>query len=131
MARQSAENESPKVGIWWDNGKAIADFSHPHNENASCIADRIDSNLAHVDLWAKAAKKMKVDPSQEYFSIPRGRVLLDRVTLNGIIFHGPATTAERLEMIAKLFCLSAWRSEQDLHYFIGSDADRLFQDEDD
>jgi hypothetical protein len=121
----------PKVGIWWDNGKVIADFSHSPNRDTNQIANRIDSNLAHVDLWIEAALRLKTDPSKEYFSVPRGRVLLDAQNSTGIILHGPATSKERLRVIAQLFGLSHWRSEQDCHYFIGADADSLFFDDED
>lgn len=61
--------------------------------------------------------------------MPRGRVLLDVNSMTGIIFHGPATTRARLGLIARRFGLQTWKSELDSHYFTGSDADRLFEEE--
>jgi hypothetical protein len=121
----------PQLGIWWDNGVIIAKFSHSPTQDTTRIANRLDSNLTHVDLWSKAAGKLKTNPRNEYFSVPRGRVLLDAQNSTGIILHGPATSIERLRMIAELFGLSTWRSEQDCHYFMGTDADSLFMDDDD
>ena len=121
----------PQVGIWWDNGVVIAAFSHSPTQDTTRIANRFDSNLAHVDLWLEAAVKLKTDPRKEYFSVPRGRVLLDARDSTGIILHGPATSIERLRMIAESFGLAIWKSEQDCHYFTGADADSLFLDDED
>ncbi len=120
----------PLIGIWWDDGGTIADFSHPYSVNSSNVAGRVDSNFAHVDLWRDAALRMKIDHRNEYFSVPRGRVLFDRRTRTGIVLHGNATNAERQKKIAELFRLTKWRAETDLHYSMGAEADRLFEDDD-
>ncbi|MFN9436630.1 MAG: hypothetical protein ACK6DC_17045, partial [Planctomycetota bacterium] len=61
--------ENPLIGIWWDDGKTIAEFSHPYTVNSSQIAGRVDSNHAHADLWIEAALKMKIDPMREYYLV--------------------------------------------------------------
>jgi hypothetical protein len=119
----------PYVGIWWDNGTTIVALSHRNTENVTRVADRIDSNLAHVDEWPKIAAKLGRTGEDEYFSTPRGRVLWDTKKRCGVILHGPATCPERLELIALRFHLGTrWTAEQDVHYFVGDDADRLFDD---
>jgi hypothetical protein len=119
----------PLVGIWWENGGKIAAFSHHPSDNSTNIAGRIDSNYAHVDLWPEAAKSLGCDPQAEYFFIPRGRVLINRRTNEGIILHGASTSQKSLIRIAKLFQLTKWTSEIDDHYAIGTDADTVFEDD--
>ena len=120
----------PHVGIWWDNGNTIVVCSHPHTENVTRTRALLDSNLAHVDQWPTVAKQLGQSASDEYFSVPRGRVLLNVDSMTGIILHGHATTRKRLELIARRFGLQAWKSELDIHYFTGPDADRVFDEED-
>lgn len=119
---------NPRVGIWWDNGKIIA-IVHPITENTARTGSRLDSNLSHADEWAGVARKLGRTTDDEYFSVPRGRVLLEIDGLTGIILHGPATKPNRRALIARRFGLAKWRSELDQHYFTGEDADRLFADD--
>lgn len=121
---------NPHVGIWWDNGKIIAAIAHPPTENTTRTGTRLDSNLSHADEWAVAARKLGRTIEDEYFAVPRGRVLLEVDSLTGVILHGPATKPKRLALIAKRFGLAAWRAELDQHYFTGEDADRLFEPDD-
>jgi hypothetical protein len=88
---------------------------------------RLDSNLSHADEWA-GAKKLGRTTEDEYFSVPRGRVLLEVASLIGVILHGPATKPKRLTLIARRFGLATWRAELDAHYFTGEDADGLFEE---
>lgn len=118
---------NPSVGIWWDTGKIIAAIAHPPTENATRAGTRVDSNLSHADEWTNAARKL-ARTEDEYFSVPRGRVLLDVDSLTGIIVHGPATKPNRLALIARRFGLGRWRAELDQHYFTGEDADGLFEE---
>jgi hypothetical protein len=119
-----------RVGIWWNNGSTIVALTHALNETVTRIGNRIDSDLAHVDEWPRVAKKLGRTIADEYFCVPRGRVVFDVKSRRGIILHGPATSPERLELIAQRFGLGEnWKAEQDTHYFTGDDADRLFDDE--
>ena len=101
----------------------------PPTENTTRTGTRLDSNLSHADEWAQVARKLGRTTDDEYFSVPRGRVLLDLDSLTGIILHGPATKPKRLALIAQRFGLAKWRAELDQHYFTGEDADRLFADD--
>jgi hypothetical protein len=103
-------------------------LAHLPTENVTRTGRLLDSNLSHADEWPSVAKKLRRTTEDEYFSVPRGRVLLDVDSLTGIILHGPATSRKRLESIARRFGLGAWRAELDQHYFTGQDADRLFDE---
>ena len=120
----------PYVGIWWTNGSTIITLAHTLDKTVTRIGDRIDSNLSHANEWPRVAKKLSRTIEDEYFCVPRGRVVFDMTSRRGIILHGPATSLKRLEPIARRFNLGEdWRSEIDCHYFTGDDADRLFNDE--
>lgn len=122
----------PHIGIWWIDGKTIAVLSHLHTQNATRIASRIDSNLAHVDEWPRVAAMFGCTANDEYFEIARGRVLWDTKLQCGIIIHGPSINQQCLESIASRFHLGKkWKAEQDVHYSTGADADRLFDDQED
>ena len=108
---------NPRVGIWWDTGKTTAAIAHPPTENTTRTGTRLDSNLSHADEWAQVARKLGRTTEDEYSSVPRGRVLLDVDSVTGIILHGPATSRQRLELIARRFGLVKWRAELDQHYF--------------
>ena len=117
-----------RVGIWWDTGKTIAAIAHPPTENTTRAGTRLDSNLSHADEWTKVARKLGRTTDDEYFAVPRGRVLLEGDSQTGVILHGPATKPKRLALIAKRFGLGQWRAELDAHYFTGEDADGLFEE---
>lgn len=119
---------NPRVGIWWDTGEIIAAIAHPPTENTARAGTRLDSNLSYADEWAQVARQLGWTTDDEYFLVPRGRVLLEIGGLTGIILHGPATKPNRLALIARRFGLGAWRAEVDAHYFTGEDADRLFEE---
>lgn len=119
----------PLIGIWWDDGKSLVVSAHSHTENATCVSGLVDSNLSHADEWNTVAARLGRNTDDEYFSVPRGRVLLEIRSMTGVILHGPVTTCPRLERIARRFGLKVWKSEIDTHYFMGRDADALFADE--
>ena len=64
----------------------------------------------------------------EYFSIPRGRVLWDPVNLQSIVCHGNETSATRLKEIAAFFKLTDWTAQTDIHHMMGNAADHAFDD---
>lgn len=116
------------VGIWWDDGTGQAVLAHSPTENATGDL-LVDSNLKHVSEWPRVCKQFGKSAGDEYFSIPRGRVVYDRQHDRGIIYHGPATSPDRLQLIAEEFHLEDWISRLDEHYFTGADADRLFEED--
>ena len=118
---------NPKIGIWWDNGQAIVAFSvpvgRPDPESGLC-----DSDASHNDYWPEAAMQLGATLVDEYFSIPRGRVMYDPGRDKAIIYHGNRTDATRLALIAAKFELRNWEARLDGHYMMGSAADRYFDE---
>ena len=88
-----------------------------------------DSDFDHIDCWPNAARKLAISPESEYYDVPRGRVMWHVKKSTSIILHGNRTSAERLTVIAKAFGLETWTSETDLHYFMGDEANALFDDD--
>ena len=117
----------PQIGIWWDNGSQIVAFPHQPGEPDSSTG-LCDSDDAHNDRWPDAAMQFGLSEFAEYFSVPRGRVLWSPTKKNSIIYHGNATTADRLDEIAKLFHLGTCESRTDIHYMMGDSIDYLFDD---
>jgi hypothetical protein len=121
-------SDRPKIGIWWDNGSCLVALAHPP-ESKSHDGRHIDSDLNHVDEWAKVAKKLGKSPRDEYFCVPRGRVIWDMKLKRSVIYHGSSTTKARLDRIAEEFQLANWIAAQDDHYELGDSADALFDDD--
>ncbi|TWU10514.1 hypothetical protein [Allorhodopirellula heiligendammensis] len=63
---------------------------------------------------------------EEYFSVPRGRVLWSPTKKTSIVYHGNTTTPERLQKIADEFSLADWESRTDIHYMMGDAIGDLF-----
>jgi len=105
----------PITGIWWDDGTKIVAF-RSETSHACQISGLCDSENSHNDLWPEAAMRYDAGEDDEYFSIPRGRVLWNPVKLQSIIYHGNGTSAVRLEKIAAIFKLSDWTTHSDIHY---------------
>ena len=117
----------PVTGIWWDDGTKIVAF--PSETSHSCqISGLCDSDESHNDLWPEAAMSYEAGEDDEYFSIPRGRVLWNPLKLQSIIYHGNRTDIQRLQEIAAVFKLSAWTGRIKAHYMMGDAASRLFDD---
>ena len=83
-------------------------------------------DFEHWREWESICQHFNKRPRDEYFVIPRGRVLVQHNTGRGLIYHGDATPGATLKRIAKLFRLSTWTAQADLHYMC--DADDLFDD---
>ncbi len=120
-------NRKPQIGIWWDNGTRIVAFPHSPDK-ADSAAGLCDSDDAHNDLWPDAAMQFGLTDFEEYFSVPRGRVLWSPAKRTSIIYHGNSTTSERLEEIASVFQIGKWESRTDIHYMMGRSVDDLFDD---
>lgn len=117
------------VGIWWDDGEQIVALSHPPVVRGPAAGGFIDSHLEHWREWPDVALRLARAADDEYFCIPRGRVLIRQSTGEGMIYHGSATTPARLELIAAEFKLENWKAAMDLHYEVGEAADALFDDD--
>ncbi len=129
MPRRPSLRLAPQVGIWWDNGEQIVAVTHPPARDASAVGALIDSHLEHWREWPDVALRLARSAGDEYFCVPRGRVLLRRETGQGMIYHGSATTPERLELIAAELKLQNWKAAVDLHYEFGEAADALFDED--
>ncbi len=127
MTKRRVSSVEPLIGIWWDDGTTLVARTHSPDENADG-STWIDSDLNHVDEWSRVAPQFGLSARSEYFSIPRGRVLLNRSTGVGLIYHGAATSQDRLPVIAAEFRLETWTARIDDHYQMGRDADALFED---
>jgi len=118
----------PQIGIWWDNGHVVVAFpvaaGIPDQATGMC-----DSDDSHNDCWPEAAMRFRAEQDDEYFSVPRGRVLYDPKRQKSIIYHGNHTSAVRLSLIAAEFALENWEPRLDGHYMMGPAADRFFDEE--
>ncbi len=117
------------IGIWWDNGTEIVAFpvaaTRPNPITGLC-----DSDDSHDDRWSEAAQGLRASAQDEYFSVPRGRVLYDPRTKRHIIYHGNQTPEPRLTQIAEIFRLKNWIARVDSHYLMGAAADDYFMHDD-
>jgi len=107
----------------------IVALSHPPVQSSPTASGFIDSHLEHWREWPDVALRLARSADDEYFCIPRGRVLIRSTTGQGMIYHGSATTPARLELIAAEFKLENWKAAVELHYEFGGAADALFDDD--
>ena len=117
----------PLIGIWWDNGRKTIALSHEVDINSSG-GDLVDSDLSHSESWLKICHAFGMTDDDEYFIVPRGRVLYQSIDGRGLIYHGRGTSQRRLKAVAKVFRLTSWISRLDDHYAVGRDAYRIFED---
>jgi hypothetical protein len=117
----------PLCGIWWCTADVLVAVVDP--VAIPSAGPRIDSDLAHADVWPVVAKHFGRSPSSEYFETPRGRVQLVGLAGAGVVLGGRATSNAQVEAIARVFGLAEWRVELDDHYATGADADKLFDQE--
>ncbi|WP_146405365.1 hypothetical protein [Allorhodopirellula heiligendammensis] len=120
-------NKQPQIDMWWDNGSRIVAFPHrpgePDRATGLC-----DSDDAHNDLCPDAAMQLGLTDFEEYFSVLRGCVLWSPTKKTSIIYHGNATTPQRLQKMGAEFSLNDWKSRTDTHYMMGDANDDLFED---
>jgi hypothetical protein len=116
---------NPLIGIWWDNGLQTVAITHPVDQNSTGRM-LVDSNHSHSESWPEVCRRLGHSPDVEYFMVPRGRVLFHSATGRGLIYHGQATTPERLAAVARVFHLTSWSSQLDDHYATGDDLDQIF-----
>jgi len=127
MAKRQPANQ-PLIGIWWDDGRKLVAFTEPPGA-PDPYTQACDSELNHIDKWSVVAEQFGRTQKNEYFSVPRGRVLWFPRKQRAIILHGNGTSSERLEVIARHFQLRNWKAETDVHYLTGTEADALFDDD--
>jgi hypothetical protein len=117
----------PLSGIWWCTADILVAVLDPLA--IPSVAPRIDSDLAHADVWPMVAKHFGRSPASEYFDTPRGRVQLVGLAGPSVVLGGRTTSEVQARAIAEAFGLAEWRVELDDHYATGSDADKLFDQE--
>ncbi|WP_296330566.1 hypothetical protein [uncultured Treponema sp.] len=114
---------SPAVGIFWLYQHEIV-FSHfvplavgPH------YGEAVTGTKDHADYWEELRNsgKLAVLPQalqEEYFSIPRGRVVYHSDTDTFFVYHGNNVSKSDLNKVCKLFNLPKQKTkfEQDFHY---------------
>ena len=118
-------DEGPFVGVWWAEGPTVVAILQPASSVRTSLP-LIDSDFEHWCEWDSICQRFNKRPRDEYFDVPRGRVLVQRNTGRGLIYHGDATSGATLKRIANLFRLSTWTAQTDGHYMI--DAGDLLDD---
>ena len=116
------------VGIWWHHEQKLIGFAQP----ITAIQEPrtlIDSDLTHADAWDFARRQLSCPSDVEYFAIPRGRILWHSERETGILYHGNATQAGVLSVLAKLFGLPRWEAHLDEHYLTGDALDASMSQE--
>lgn len=122
----SSENETPavsQVGIFWLYRHEII-FAHkvPLADGAH-YGNAVTGTKDHADYWEElriSEKLAQLPPElrEEYFSIPRGRVVYHSDTDRFFIYHGNNATKSDLAKVRRVFNLPKAKTicEQDLHY---------------
>jgi len=116
------------VGIWWHSSEQLL-LILQSTKGLTANEGVIDSDLWHSEEWGMALPILKADPAQEYFAVPRGRVVYDEEGKRGVIYHGNETLDPQLKIIARACGYRDWTAVLDNHYLMGAAADALFWDE--
>ena len=117
-----------KLGIFWIyRHEVFFSYSVPLADGLP-YGEALTGTKDHADYWEelRSAGELSVLPhhlQDEYFSIPRGRVVYHTDTQKFYVYHGNNVTKSDLQKVAKLFCLpkESTSFEQDLHYCDFSD----------
>lgn len=111
------------IGIFWIYRDSIFGFSTVKQNGVMRVSEIIDSNFEHATEWQKVLTQQKKLPSelkaQEYFSIPRGRVLYnDKNHCHIVYLDRKLNNLGCRELISRFFQFeisrAIWRN--DLHY---------------
>lgn len=118
------ECKNPSVGIWWFYDGQLLFADSVELKDGQTYGDCIIGPSDHADYWDKLAvyEKMHVLPPElreEYFLVPRGRVVYHKDSNRFTILHGGLKKAE-LNKIRKFFCLPKSQTDfdTDFHYQI-------------
>lgn len=120
--KENLKLTEPFVGIFWFyNGLVMFSHAVPLTEGL-IYGDAITGVKDHADYWEELSKgQLSFLPEslrQEYFSIPRGRVVYHKDTDKFHILHGSNIKKNDLQQVRKLFCIPKEKSvfEIDTHY---------------
>jgi hypothetical protein len=118
------------VGIFGMYRRRIINFAVPV-DSVAAIGGPKDADLAHADSWAAVIKTRAALAGQEYWAIPRGRIIF-RVTDGKFVIFASTSVVTDLKLlgtIARRFRLPQFASVQafsDRHY--DPPCDDLFED---
>ena len=117
------QKSSPRVGIFWLYKHEIAFMHAVPLEDGLAYGDAVGGTKDHADYWEELRssgelEKLPVVMRDEYFRIPRGRVVFHRDNGRFYVYHGNNVTRADLEKIRKAFGLNKADTsfDQDLHY---------------
>ena len=112
----------PFVGIFWFY-QGITLFPHAVPlEKGLPYGNAITGTKDHADYWdSLSSGQLSFLPDsfrEEYFSIPRGRVVYHSDTDKFFVYHGNNLKKKDLRLVAEAFCLPKEKTvfEKDLHY---------------
>ena len=111
------------MGIFWLYKHEIAFMHAVFLAEGLAYGDAVGGTKDHADYWEElrsggGLEKLPVAVRDEYFRIPRGRVVFRRDQGRFYVYHGNNVTRADLEKIRKAFGLNKADTtfEQDLHY---------------
>ena len=118
--QKTLKTEKPFVGIFWFF-YGLPLFVHAVHISEGLHYDKAITGIKdHADYWEEnAGSKYLPEPlKNEYFSIPRGRVVYHENTDTFTVYHGNNMTKQDLQEVAAVFCLpkSKTKFEKDIHY---------------
>ena len=106
----SHKDESPSVGIFWFyDGSPV--FVHAVPVKEGLRYDKAITGIKdHADYWEELKSKGQLgilpeNLREEYFSIPRGRVVYHEDTGFFTVYHGNNLKKRDLQKVAAVFCL--------------------------
>ncbi len=120
---QSSNEALPSVGIFWLYGECVIFAERTPVAEGQPYGDAVSGWRDHAEYWEELRSSGSLDVlpeplREEYFSIPRGRVVYHRGDGTFHVYHGNNVTDEDLARVAAYFGLPAKQTvfEQDLHY---------------
>lgn len=111
-----------KIGIFWVYKEKVIGFAATLSEGEESCPGLFDSPCNHTDVWDEDRSLLADFPElrgQEYFSIPRGRVLWNEAEQHAIVYMDTTLFSDRCkELIVDFFeldgCDAKWK--RDDHY---------------
>jgi hypothetical protein len=127
----------PKIGIFWHYKQKVIGHASPVSAGEESFPGLLDSPKNHTDVWDEDPTLLVDFPElrgQEYYSIPRGRVLWNKNDQHAIVYMDSTLfNAESKELITAFFnlevCEVKWKT--DSHYTTKSEDITALFDEDD
>jgi len=126
----------PRIGIFWIYKEKVLGHASPVSAGEKSCLGLVDSPKNHTDVWDNDRTLFADFPElsgQEYFSIPRGRVLWNEAERHAIVYMDASLFSDRCKgLIVDFFdldgCEVKWK--KDMHYTTSSEAlAAIFDDE--